>query len=155
MINMNVKCNKVRVKFKKLHEDAIVPRYAHSTDACFDLHALEGGELRAHRSVLVKTGLAYALPEDWEIQVRPRSGPAYKNMITVLNTPGTIDEDYRGDLGVILINHSNSVFKWDAGDRIAQGSLKPVYRAVFEEDDLGETDRGNGGFGSTGIKKID
>lgn len=140
----------VPVKFKKLDENAIVPEYAHDTDACFDIFALEGGTVRPHKHVLIKTGLAYALPPNFEIQVRPRSGNANKHVVTVLNAPGTIDEDYRGDLGVILINHSNNPFTWEAGKAIAQGAVKPVFRAKFiESDDLDDTERGEGGFGST------
>lgn len=144
----------VTIKYTKLDENAVLPEYAHYTDACFDLFALEGGTLKPHRHVLVKTGLAYALPVDYEIQVRPRSGNANKKMVTVLNTPGTIDQDYRGDLGVILINHSNSPFVWEAGQAIAQGAVKPVYRADFVEvDKLDVTERNDGGFGSTDASK--
>jgi len=145
---------KIKVKFKRLAEGAKVPEYAHSTDACFDIFALEAGVVEAHKHVLIKTGLAYALPEDYEIQVRPRSGHAYKKMITVLNTPGTIDEDYRGDLGVIIINHSNEAFSWEAGAAVAQGAIKPVYRAEFTKvDEVNETERSDGGFGSTDAPK--
>ncbi len=147
---------KVPVKFKKLDENAIVPKYAHAGDACFDLFALEAGEVKPHKHVLIKTGLAYALPEDYEIQVRPRSGNAYKKMITVLNTPGTIDEIYRGDLGVILINHSNNPWSWEAGQAVAQGAIKPVHYADFEEiDELPDSVRGVAGFGSTDAKEND
>jgi len=144
----------VEIKYIKLDKEAVLPKYAHDTDACFDIFALEGGKLRPHMHVLVKTGLAYALPADYEIQIRPRSGNAYKKMVTVLNTPGTIDQDYRGDLGVILVNHSNNPFVWEAGQAIAQGAIKPVYRADFiEVDTLDETVRGGGGFGSTDAPK--
>jgi len=142
---------KVNVEVKKLDENAIVPEYAHETDACFDLHALEATVLAPHKSMLVKTGLAYKIPVGYEIQVRPRSGHAFKSGVTVLNTPGTIDSDYRGDLGVILINHSNNPFVIKQGARVAQGAIKPVYTADFTiVDELDDTERSDGGFGSTG-----
>ena len=102
--------------------------------------------------MLVPTGLRLAIPEGYEIQVRPRSGLALKNLITVLNTPGTIDADYRGDLGVILINHGKEEFIVKPGMRIAQLVLAPVLMANFiNKDELAETERGANGFGHTGI----
>ncbi len=99
----------------------------------------------------VATGLALAIPDGYEIQVRPRSGLALKHGITVPNTPGTIDSDYRGELKVILINHGDEPFAIARGDRVAQLVLAPVVQAAWiETDDLGETERGTGGFGSTG-----
>lgn len=146
----------VPVEIKKLDKNAIVPKYAHDSDACFDLHALEGGRIMPGEHALVKTGLAYGLPEAYEIQVRPRSGHAYKKGITVLNSPGTIDPDYTGDLGVILVNHGHEPFLYEAGDRIAQAAVKPVYHAEFTlVDELHSTVRGAGGFGHTGTKKKD
>ncbi|NGX42356.1 MAG: Deoxyuridine 5'-triphosphate nucleotidohydrolase [Chlamydiae bacterium] len=121
-----------------------------------------GADVRAHldedlplppgKSVLVPTGLRFAIPEGYEIQVRPRSGLALKHQITVLNTPGTIDSDYRGELGVILINHSNEIFLIKPGMRIAQLVVAPVIQAkFFAANELAETSRGSGGFGHTGF----
>ena len=102
---------------------------------------------------LIKTGLFLALPENYEAQIRPRSGLAYKNGITVLNSPGTIDADYRGEIGVILINLSDEPCVIKDGDRIAQMVVCPVMQAQLKEvEDLNETERGKGGFGSTGTK---
>jgi dUTP pyrophosphatase len=99
---------------------------------------------------LVPTGIAIALPQGYEAQVRPRSGLALKQGVTVLNTPGTIDADYRGEIGVILINHGDAPFTVRRGDRIAQMVVAPVVQADFRESALNETARGTGGFGSTG-----
>jgi len=107
---------------------------------------------KGERSI-VPTGLFFEIPEGYEIQVRPRSGLAAKNGVTVLNTPGTIDSDYRGELKVILINLGNEDFVINNGDRIAQIILAPVVQAAFEVvDAISETERGQGGFGSTGVK---
>lgn len=145
----------VAVKIKKLDPNAIVPTYAHDTDACFDLCALTNGEIFPGDRKLIKTGIAVELPEGYEIQVRPRSGLAYKQGITVLNAPGTVDEGYRFDVGVILMNAGDRTFEFNAGDRIAQACVKPVYHAVFElVDELSMTERGEGGFGSTGTKSL-
>ena len=104
------------------------------------------------RSALVPTGLFLEIPKGYEIQVRPRSGLALRHSITVLNTPGTIDSDYRGEVGIVLINHSDSPFTVNDGDRIAQLVLARVEQASFVEvDSLGTTGRGSGGFGSTGV----
>ena len=108
-------------------------------------------ELKPGESCLVPTGLSVAFPKEYEIQIRPRSGLAAKSNISVLNTPGTIDSDYRGEIKVILFNHSNKSFKINNNDRIAQMVLMPVLKMNFEEvDDLPKTLRGSGGFGSTG-----
>ncbi len=112
---------------------------------------ISGGGGRA----LVSTGIRLAIPEGYEAQVRPRSGLALKHGVTVLNTPGTIDSDYRGEVGVILINHSHEVFKVEPGMRIAQMVFAKVERVTFNQvnspDDLGQSERGAGGFGSTGV----
>jgi dUTP pyrophosphatase len=108
--------------------------------------------LKPGNRALVKTGLAIALPDGFEAQVRPRSGLALKNGVTVLNTPGTIDADYRGEIGVILVNFGEENFRISRGMRIAQMVIAKYTRAIFEEvGDLSETTRGEGGFGSTGI----
>ena len=141
---------------KKLREDAICPRYAHPGDAGADLFAAEAVDLGPGESCLVHTGIAIATPPGTEAQVRPRSGLALKHGITVLNTPGTIDEGYRGEVGVILINHGPAVFSVEKGMRIAQLVVKPVITVTVEEtDDLTDTHRGEGGFGSTGHGELE
>ena len=110
-------------------------------------------EIAPGKSSIIPTGLAISIPKNFEIQIRPRSGLAAKNQITVLNTPGTIDADYRGELKVILINLGKNVFKVEKGLRIAQMILCPVVKAIIKEvDTLEITKRGSGGFGSTGTK---
>lgn len=134
-------------------EGAHLPLYASDQAAGADVRAYLKQELvlQPGQSALIPTGLKFAIPEGFEIQVRPRSGLAFKNGITVLNSPGTIDSDYRGELGVILINHSQTPFTVTPGMRIAQIVIAPVYRAEFlVEETLAITQRGEGGFGHTG-----
>lgn len=142
----------VTVKFIKDHPNAQLPTKGSEGAAGFDLYAAETTTLRPGQHCLMPTGLRIALPKGYEAQVRPRSGLAYKHGVTVLNAPGTIDEDYRGPLGVILVNHSDHRKVITAGDRIAQLVVKetlPAIKMTFVED-FDETDRGQGGFGSTG-----
>ena len=130
-----------------------LPAYESTLAAGMDLLAAVAGDvvIAPGERALVPTGLAIALPPGFEAQVRPRSGLALKQGITVVNTPGTIDADYRGEVGVILINHGNAPFTVDRGMRIAQMVVAPVTQAVWNEvDTLAESDRGAGGFGSTG-----
>ena len=128
-----------------------LPRYATEGAAGMDVVAAEDVTLAPGARHAVATGLALAIPEGFEIQVRPRSGLALKHGISVPNTPGTIDSDYRGELKVILINHGAEPFAIARGDRIAQLVLAPVVRAIWEEvGELAQTGRGAGGFGSTG-----
>jgi len=132
-----------------------LPKYSTNESAGLDLHAelqspitLEPGQRR-----LIPTGLKIALPTGYEAQVRPRSGLAYKHGITVLNSPGTIDADYRGDVGVILINHGSESFTIENGERIAQLIIAKFVQIDWDEVlDLSSTSRGEGGFGSTGVK---
>lgn len=141
----------MQIKIKKIDSSAVIPEYQTSQAAGFDLHALGGYTIEPGERVLVGTGLAMAFDKGYELQIRPRSGLAYKNGITVLNTPGTIDSDYRGEIKVLLMNHSNEIFKIEAGERIAQGVLKAVIQAdIIIVDELADTERGIGGFGSTG-----
>jgi len=140
------------VLFKKIHADAVLPAYAHPGDAGLDLCACEAATLRPGERRLVRTGLIMQLPPGTEAQVRPRSGLALKHGITLLNAPGTIDEGYRGELGVILVNLGQEPFEVAPGMRIAQMVVAPVLRvAVAASETLGETHRGEGGFGSTGV----
>ena len=128
-----------------------LPSYATAGAAGMDVVAAESVTLAPGARHAVATGLALAIPQGFEIQVRPRSGLALKHGISVPNTPGTIDSDYRGELKVILINHSDEPFAIARGDRVAQLVLAPVVQAAWQEvADLDETARGSGGFGSTG-----
>lgn len=140
------------VKVKFLDESAHLPQYAKQGDAGADLFSIEELSIEPGKSALVGTGIAIELPQGYEAQIRPRSGLALKHQITVLNTPGTVDEGYRAQVGVILINHSKEAFHVKKGMKIAQMVVKPVQQAVFEvADELGVSDRGLGGFGSTGV----
>ena len=143
----------VKVLVKKLDAKVKLPEYKTIGSSGMDLMALvkEPINLKPNSSCLVPTGLAVAFSSDFEIQIRPRSGLAAKNSISVLNTPGTIDSDYRGEIKVVLFNHGKSDFLINNKDRIAQMILTPVIKMDLEEtDDLPETIRGEGGFGSTG-----
>ena len=141
----------MQVQIKKVHPDAIIPKYQTAGAAGVDLCSIEDVSIGEGDKALVATGLSMAIPQGWEGQVRPRSGLAAKSALTVLNTPGTIDSDYRGEVKVILINHGHGVFHVRKGDRIAQMVFTPVAQADFAEvEDLEFTDRGAGGFGSTG-----
>lgn len=141
------------VKFVRRHPDAKLPAYATPGAAGFDLVSIVERSLPPGVAVLIRTGLAVEIPEGFELQVRPRSGLALKEHVTVLNSPGTIDADYRGEVGVLLINHGSETFRVYPGDRIAQGVLARVERGSLIEVPAGEltaTKRGEGGFGSTG-----
>jgi len=143
----------MKVTFKKLHPDAVLPERAHKGDAGTDLYAVSDCIVPPAGRMLVGTGLAMQLPRSTEAQIRPRSGIALKHGVTVLNTPGTIDEGYRGEVGVILINHGSAQFEVKKGMKIAQMVLKPVYEFDVEEaEELDDTARGEGGFGSTGMQ---
>ena len=132
-----------------------LPKYETKGSSGLDLAANTDKQIKIlpGKSEIIPTGLAVAIPKNFEIQIRPRSGLAAKSQISVLNTPGTIDADYRGELKVILINLSNKVFVVEKGLRIAQMVLCPVVKATLKEvTELENTERGSGGFGSTGIK---
>ena len=143
------------ILIKRLSKDVSLPKYKTDGSSGLDLAANinENIEIKPGKSEIIPTGLVVAIPKQFEIQIRPRSGLAAKNQISVLNTPGTIDADYRGELKVILINHSNKSFIVEKGLRIAQMVLCPVMRATLKEvEALDKTERGSGGFGSTGAK---
>ena len=138
--------------FKRIHPDATLPAYAHASDAGMDVRSVEDLTIAAGRRALVHTGLVMELPLGYEAQVRPRSGLALKHGITVLNTPGTIDAGYRGEVGVILANFGDADFVVKKGDKVAQIVIAPVTQPeIVEVADVNETDRGAGGFGSTGV----
>jgi dUTP pyrophosphatase len=139
------------LKVQKLDPVAIVPHYAHPGDAGLDLFSNEEADLKPGEWRLVRTGISIELPPGTEGQVRPRSGLAARHAVTVLNSPGTIDEGYRGEVGVILINHGRETFRVEKGMKIAQMLVKPVITVeVREAAALSDTRRGAGGFGSTG-----
>tara|TARA_X000000368_G_C22773294_1_gene598137 strand:- start:155 stop:592 length:438 start_codon:yes stop_codon:yes gene_type:complete len=143
----------VKVLFKKLDPSVETPTYKTIGASGMDLMAFikKPIKLAAKNSCLVPTGLSVAFSSEYEIQIRPRSGLAIKNNISVLNTPGTIDSDYRGEIKIILFNHGNNEFIINNGDRIAQMILLPINKIDLEEvTNLPDTNRGKGGFGSTG-----
>ena len=145
----------VKLLIKKLSPKAHVPKYETTGSSGLDLSAFldKEVEIKPNEKCLVPTGLAIEIPKGFEIQIRPRSGLAVKNGLTVLNTPGTIDSDYRGEIKVLLFNHGKEIFKISNGLRIAQMVLCPVEIAdINEVNDLNKTLRGDGGFGSTGVK---
>ena len=142
-----------KVLIKKLASEVELPSYKTDGASGMDLMAFIKSSItiKPKTSCLIPTGLSVAFSEDYEVQIRPRSGLAAKNNISVLNTPGTIDSDYRGEIKVIIYNHGNRDFLVNNGDRIAQMILTPVVKMELEEaNDLPETIRGEGGFGSTG-----
>tara|TARA_B110000003_G_C16632760_1_gene527288 strand:+ start:493 stop:930 length:438 start_codon:yes stop_codon:yes gene_type:complete len=143
----------IKVLVKKLNPEVQLPAYKTSGASGMDLMAFinQPIKLAPNNSCLIPTGISVAFSEDYEIQIRPRSGLAAKNNITILNTPGTIDSDYRGELKIILFNHGNKEFIINNKDRVAQMVLTPVLKMELEEtNDLSNTLRGEGGFGSTG-----
>jgi dUTP pyrophosphatase len=141
----------MKLKVKRLDPQAILPSYARPGDAGLDLCAIENREIGPGETALIRTGLAIELPPRTEAQIRPRSGLALKSQITVLNSPGTIDAGYRGEIGIILINHGPNTFGVQAGMKIAQMVIAPVLSVTVEEvADLSETIRGQAGFGSSG-----
>ena len=143
----------IKVLVKKLNPKAELPKYKTEGSSGMDLMALIDNPItiKPQNSALIPTGLSIAIPEDTEIQVRPRSGLAAKSSVSVLNTPGTIDSDYRGEIKIILFNHGDTEFVVNNNDRVAQMILVPILKVEFEEvKDLPNTIRGSGGFGSTG-----
>lgn len=142
MQNLKVQC---------IHPDARLPEYAHPGDAGLDLFSIENTVIPPGESRLIGTGIVIELPENTEAQIRPRSGLALKHQITVLNSPGTIDHGYRGQVGVILINHGKNSFNVESGMKIAQMVIASVMSVnIVDTKYLTETKRGEGGFGSTG-----
>lgn len=149
-----MKSPKVEVRVKRLNHGAglPLPDYTTSGAAGMDVCAAESLILRAGKRHAVATGFAFAIPDGYEVQVRPRSGLALKHGVTCLNTPGTIDSDYRGEVKVILANLGEDDFQITKGDRIAQLVVSPVtHAAMIEVEEIDETARGTGGFGSTGV----
>tara|TARA_Y200000002_G_scaffold333724_1_gene300284 strand:+ start:59 stop:499 length:441 start_codon:yes stop_codon:yes gene_type:complete len=144
-----------KILIKRLSKEITLPKYETDGSSGLDLAACieKNIEIKPGKSVIIPTGLAVAIPKNFEIQIRPRSGLAAKNQISVLNTPGTVDADYRGEIKVILINLSDKSFIIEKGLRIAQMVLCPIVKAELKEvETLENTERGSGGFGSTGVK---
>jgi len=145
----------VKILIKKTNKEVITPKYKTDGSSGVDLSAFLEKKvvIKPNSSELIPTGLQVAIPQELEIQIRPRSGLAAKESIGVINSPGTIDSDYRGELKIILFNHGYKDFIINNGDRIAQMILVPILKMEFEEvDSLPDTVRGHGGFGSTGRK---
>lgn len=140
----------MKVKIRRIKEDARLPEYAKPGDAGLDLFSTDSVLIQAGERKLIHTGIQIELPPQTEAQIRPRSGLALKHGITVLNTPGTIDEGYRGEIGVIIINLGNKDYQINKGDRVAQLVVKPVYNVhLVDVDELSISSRGEGGFGSS------
>ncbi len=141
----------MKIKIKKVNVEAIIPNYAHEGDAGIDLYSVEDYILEPGQRKLVFTGLKIEVPRNYEIQIRPKSGLALKYGITVLNTPGTVDSGYRGEVGVILFNTSNEIYRIKKREKVAQAVIMKVEEAEIEEvNELSDSDRGENGFGSTG-----
>ena len=144
-----------KILIKRLSKEVSLPKYKTSGSSGMDLAANINANININpgKTAIIPTGLALSIPKGFEVQIRPRSGLAAKQKISVLNTPGTIDSDYRGEIKVILINLGQESFKVEKGLRIAQMVVCPIVQAQLKEvDDLSETERGKGGFGSTGTK---
>jgi dUTP pyrophosphatase len=143
------------INIEKTHPDAIIPTYAYQSDSGFDLYALESVVIKPFGREAISTGIKVSFDEGYEIQVRPKSGLALNMGLTVLNTPGTVDQGYTGEIKVIVFNTNNNSVMIEKGMKIAQGVLCPViqgkYVKINEVNSVGEKDRNNNGFGSTGI----
>ena len=147
-----MQANGLKIFYVKCHEDAIVPVYEKHGDAACSLRVVEDYVVRPGERVLAKTGLKIAIPEGFEAQIRPRSGLALKHGIGMVNSPGTIDSDYRGEIGIIVINWGRKSFTIRRGDRVAQMIITRVYQAdIMEVALLDSTERGEGGFGHSGV----
>jgi dUTP diphosphatase len=144
----------MKIKIKKINKEAIVPFYVHKGDAGMDIFSVEEKVIKPKERALISTGLKFEIPFGYEMQIRPKSGLAINYGITVLNTPGTIDSGYRGELKVILFNSSNEDYLVEKKAKVAQAIIATVEEAEIEEvEDICESSRGDGGFGSTGLVK--
>ena len=143
----------LKIKFEKIHPDAIIPHYANEDDAGMDLYSVKDISLKPMHRVAVPTGIKIEIPKGYEAQIRPKSGLALKNGITMPNSPGTIDAGYRGELKVLVINLGSKTYQIKKEQKIAQMIFNKIEKARFIETKLSKTNRGEGGFGSTGLKK--
>ena len=142
----------IEIKIKKTNSEAILPNYVHEGDVGMDLFSCENYILTSGERKLFGVGLKVEIPEGYEMQIRPKSSLALKHGISVLNTPGTIDSGYRGEVGVILINHGNRSYEVNKGEKIAQAVINKIEIVeIIEVEELSDTSRGEGGFGSTGL----
>lgn len=138
------------IKVKKLNEDAVIPEYKTKGAAGFDFHSTKDAYIAPKTYGKFPTGLAFQIPEGYELEIRSRSGLAFKHNVFAFN--GTIDSDYRGEITLLLYNDTNSSYQVKKGERIAQGIIKRIEQSLFEQvEELNETERGEGGFGSTGL----
>jgi len=145
----------LKIKIKKVHQDAIIPNYAHDGDAGMDLYSIEDKILNPGQVLNIKTGIKIEMEKGYEMQIRPKSGIALKNNVTLPNTPGTVDSGYRGEIVVIMVNNGKKIYEIKKGQKIAQAVFNKIEEVKFVEvDELSETSRGEGGFGSTGLGKI-
>lgn len=141
----------IKVKIKKTKNNAIIPKYAHASDSGIDLYSTEDYILKPGERALISTGIKIAIPKGYEAQIRPKSGLALNHGLSIVNTPGTIDSCYRGEIGVIAINLGKENIKIENGKKVAQMVFNKIEEVEFEEvDELNNTKRGSGGFGSTG-----
>ncbi|WP_231841052.1 dUTP diphosphatase [Deferribacter desulfuricans] len=146
-------CPVYNVRIKKIHPDAQIPQYATNGSSGFDFYTVEEIVIQPKETKLIKTGLQIALPIGYELQIRPRSGLSLKTPLRVANTPGTVDADYRGEICILVWNTEDKPITIEKGTRIAQGVICKIEQVNFiETDELDDTDRGDGGFGSTGVK---
>ena len=151
----------MNIKVKRVHHNAVMPRFAHSTDTGFDLFTVEDIKIYANQKTVVRTGLIFDLPKGYGIEVRNKSGITVKGVPNLLGENadiivyiGTIDQAYRGEVGIMVRNISDETIVIPAGTKLAQGILEKVHQCTFEEvEEVSETDRGEGGFGSTGVTK--
>ena len=142
-----------KILIKRLSKEVSLPKYETSGSSGMDLASNMNTNIDPGKIAIIPTGLSLSIPKGFEVQIRPRSGLAAKQKVTVLNTPGTIDSDYRGEIKVILINLGHDIFRIEKGLRIAQMVVCPIIQAQLKEvSELNETERGKGGFGSTGVK---
>jgi dUTP pyrophosphatase len=143
--------HKIKVRIEKVDPHAIIPTYAHHDDACCDLYIVEDYTIRSGQRLLLRTGIAIEIPTGYEVQIRPRSGLAWKHGLSLVNAPGTVDAQYRNEIKLLMINLGKKTVTLKRGDRAAQMCIKPVYTIKFREvDKLSDSDRGLGGWGSTG-----
>ena len=150
--DLGIPAQQVTLKVKKLHPDARLPVYGTDGAACFDLAALEGADIAAHSSAVIRTALTFEIPEGHVMLIFSRSGHGFKNNIRLANCVGVIDADYRGEV-MVKLTSDLSPFRVEPGDRIAQAMVIPFPRVLFDEvEELSSTERGEGGFGSTGVK---
>lgn len=142
----------ITCKIKKLHKDAIIPHYEHEGDSGFDIYTIEDCDIRFGEITFIHTGISVEIPEGYELQIRPKSGLAVKEGITIVNSPGTVDSGYRGEIMIIATRAITGFYLAKKGTKIAQGVIMKVERANIKEvEELEDSDRGENGFGSTGI----